>query len=659
MTTSPASLKESNKPSKAEVDKEREHIARMVQDVNSPHSAADQVGDDPETWTPDQVAELYDDIMNVIERGENVQLSDDDQRVSEQELGCVTAWTAALSSAEQDSTVAEHDLQQMPGPTAVETPGKENASREDRQTHNPGRNAAVRKDPFSLDSETDVASFMSRKYGSHSQFNQATTTLSHENSPHQVEKHIASIACWSTRQLLQTPHVDRIKILEQEIRDELAEQENLLQVLTGAQHAQKCWIDRATSYENCLIQDEVLDISGINFQSVRKQDMLARQLELIKRVFSEQKPLSANVGIEEVRNYNEQLDTGALKLQLRVLRHWTSELHQQLANQGYLSQDNKSISSVIEEQSFHMIGNTAGVHRGPSMSLPTSSGQISEAANVFDRVQHTVCEGLHQHLQRGREANKLQTSREGSTEILHQNVAQDQQPHSNISPVQTQSFRGFDSRSFPKDSAFGRYDVYPVEMLESTNAPALVTRSDASKRNDPFSTERQEQTSSVFNTMRPHYTQYQGIFAPPRANSTAVVGSRRPRVIALTKRPGPGAPRIVMFPMAPPSDTPLSARAEYDDEEVLNSFPEHLSVPEVMKRFVRYGREHSSGWQTRKMVDCLLRHLNNKDYAGISEGERRENLSRWVVKERDACNNKIRQGSGIEKTTTGIRPNRH
>ncbi len=107
-----------------------------------------------------------------------------------------------------------------------------------------------------------------------------------------------------------------------------------------------------------------------------------------------------------------------------------------------------------------------------------------------------------------------------------------------------------------------------------------------------------------------------------------------------------------MFPKAPPRNTPLSALAKVDNEEVLRSFPEHLSIPEVMRRFVRPNGAKFGGWQTKKMVDYLLKHENERDHKGISEEERRANLSRWVTKERDACNNRIRKELRIPKKTT-------
>jgi hypothetical protein len=106
----------------------------------------------------------------------------------------------------------------------------------------------------------------------------------------------------------------------------------------------------------------------------------------------------------------------------------------------------------------------------------------------------------------------------------------------------------------------------------------------------------------------------------------------------------PGAPRRKMFVNAPSRDTPLPPSALTDTEEILNRFPEHLSNPVVMQRFVGSSTTGSRGHPTNDMVKALLQHANAHDTAGITEGQRRENIRRWVVKERDACNKQLKAG---------------
>ncbi|KAL9628148.1 MAG: hypothetical protein Q9164_007379 [Protoblastenia rupestris] len=44
------------------------------------------------------------------------------------------------------------------------------------------------------------------------------------------------------------------------------------------------------------------------------------------------------------------------------------------------------------------------------------------------------------------------------------------------------------------------------------------------------------------------------------------------------------------------------------------------------------------------MVEALLKHGNARDFNGITKEQRRANLHRWVVKEKDACNKKLKEG---------------
>ena len=108
-----------------------------------------------------------------------------------------------------------------------------------------------------------------------------------------------------------------------------------------------------------------------------------------------------------------------------------------------------------------------------------------------------------------------------------------------------------------------------------------------------------------------------------------------------------GQPRTRMFITKPNSDVPLSVRAQTDDEEILRNFPEHLSLPEVMKRFVK-SDPRFGGWPTERMLDFLMIHPNAKDFPDIAPKQRRANVKRWVTKEKDSCNNKQRKEAGIK-----------
>jgi hypothetical protein len=129
-------------------------------------------------------------------------------------------------------------------------------------------------------------------------------------------------------------------------------------------------------------------------------------------------------------------------------------------------------------------------------------------------------------------------------------------------------------------------------------------------------------------------------------------GASNSRLVTYFHKEKRGAPRQRMFTSMPRIDQPLSSRALTDDEEVLISFPEHLCLPEVMQRFVRPGGARQRLWPTQRMVDFLMRHKNARDYAGITREVRRANVKRWVTKERDACNSKLRKDRETGKKST-------
>ena len=115
-----------------------------------------------------------------------------------------------------------------------------------------------------------------------------------------------------------------------------------------------------------------------------------------------------------------------------------------------------------------------------------------------------------------------------------------------------------------------------------------------------------------------------------------------------------GKPRKRMFIQAPLRDTPLPPLA--DEDEILQRFPEHLSLTDVMRRFVRSSTTRPGGVTTRDMMEVLLQHANARDFDGITEEQREANVHRWIVKEKDACNralcNRARRPSsaGISQT---------
>jgi hypothetical protein len=135
------------------------------------------------------------------------------------------------------------------------------------------------------------------------------------------------------------------------------------------------------------------------------------------------------------------------------------------------------------------------------------------------------------------------------------------------------------------------------------------------------------------------------------------VAHQQPPAQAGQGQPGkkrPGAPRRKMFVNAPDRDTPLPQSALTSNQEILDHFPEHLSHPGVMQRFVASPATGSRGYHTTDMVKALLRHINTHDFNGITEEQRKENIRRWVIKERDACNKQLKAGRVLASLPPGM-----
>jgi hypothetical protein len=105
-----------------------------------------------------------------------------------------------------------------------------------------------------------------------------------------------------------------------------------------------------------------------------------------------------------------------------------------------------------------------------------------------------------------------------------------------------------------------------------------------------------------------------------------------------------GAPRRRMFIQAAPRDRPLPQLALDDDDVILNHFPEHLSHSVIMRRFVASSPSRPGGHPTGDMVKALLQHTINGDQDGLTDHQRKAKIRRWVVKEKDSCNKKLKEG---------------
>jgi hypothetical protein len=113
----------------------------------------------------------------------------------------------------------------------------------------------------------------------------------------------------------------------------------------------------------------------------------------------------------------------------------------------------------------------------------------------------------------------------------------------------------------------------------------------------------------------------------------------------------PGAPRIRMFPDFPSRDVPLTEQDIADLDNILDRFPEHLTVHSVMLRFCSpEGSKKGSGYPTKKMVELLLKHRNANDAFILDEAERERTLHHWVAAQK-ASANVARRGGRKDSST--------
>ncbi len=445
----------------------------------------------------------------------------------------------------------------------------------------------------------------------------------------QSQEQTSSGGTRGTPQPLPATHIELVNTHQREIEHELAKQSRILQDISDAdpslvhktpeerlQHRGQHWVDQARSYEKQIGELLDHDVGGIDFQSTRPRDMLVRQRKLIERILIKRAPFPENASTQDTRLHRERVEATTFRQQRDVLRRWTMTLEALLAE--------------VRDSSS----------RG-NQTIATSSG--TARSNAAQSEAH-----------RSHFSPSMRQSGSSDSRRLHNLPAQT--PESQVRGQQRPESRL--SSQLDRDSR-PIYD--PVGLHPATEPAAAITRPEGSivtsetDQSDqrPYRfppNDRRYHAFPVFSVPQPQIG-YQGKFPPNTGGSAASSTAKLSIPTVDRKRKRRGAPRAVMFPNAPSSNSPLSTLAKVDNEEVLRSFPEHLSIPEVMRRFVRPNGAKNGGWQTRKMVDYLLEHENERDHKDILEKERRANVSRWVIKERDSCNNKIRKELGIAKKT--------
>lgn len=368
------------------------------------------------------------------------------------------------------------------------------------------------------------------------------------------------------------------------------------------------WITRARKCERGIIDGFHVNVSGIDFQSSSKGDMLIRMAELIRRHLFTTTPVPPNASVQELNGYQEAVAEGIKCRQLAALRHWTTEWEQEVAHhQTAVSSGAHSALHQAESHDPRAMSQVQPQHPGTIVHGFLPPNPSSEAAMTDWTSQDNLIASLFSKMaQEGSSYDRVQPNPPNT-------------PSEIASTPLSASFASQSLTSHANDNSDG-----------PSNALALSYSRNPYLNMNP---------GPIVGNIPPNV--YQG---PP------TLGSRHSGT--LTKTPtkrrgrGRGQPRTRMFITKPPSNAPLSALAQTNDEEVLREFPEHLSVPAVMARFIK-SDDRFGGWPTGTMVDCLMVHPNAKDFQGITPEARRANVKRWVTKERDSSNKWQRREAGI------------
>jgi hypothetical protein len=407
------------------------------------------------------------------------------------------------------------------------------------------------------------------------------------------------------------------------------------------------WVTKARESERNMISKFNIEESDIDFQSTGKGNILVRPGELIKRAFLQNNPLSPGASAQERGIYRARMVTTLKRKQLSTLRYWTAQWEQELSDRPLAVSGTSYPTDTFSPEEV-LLTNAPHGSKAESSVLPASIEQQSLGA-LFQgsRQEGSVLRG-DTHFNQQRSSPPSTERFEGT--------------HPNHGQHQIASDFGFRNgslnftHSHPVNGAHGQFChqylpfvsqnpalVLPwpanlgPESLMYPSSPSLPPP-DPSLPLQPFLNSGNDFPAPVRTTIYPQHASVLPM-ASPSNSSTIMVPQNKKR----------GAPRARMFNRAYRTEVPLSVRAQAEDEEVLKTFPEHLSIPEVMQRFVRQPGSRSGGWATQRMIDFLEPHPNSKDFPGITRAQRRANLKKWVIKERDMCNNHQRKAAGTSR----------
>jgi hypothetical protein len=162
------------------------------------------------------------------------------------------------------------------------------------------------------------------------------------------------------------------------------------------------------------------------------------------------------------------------------------------------------------------------------------------------------------------------------------------------------------------------------------------------------------QSASAPESARLHYDEQQAIsqnffdefqskFAPDESKNS-VTG------IADTRQLGKGRKRARMFPNAPSTEVVLTEQDFANLDNILENYPEHLTLYYVMKHFLRKEGARTGGYPDKEMLQKLRYHHNAKHGSDLNHVDRDQALRAWIAAQKDAAR-RARRGTQTRPRT--------
>jgi hypothetical protein len=454
--------------------------------------------------------------------------------------------------------------------------------------------------------------------------------------------------------------------LDNLIRHEILKQQELIcgpiGMLSPSESNQRMldvWIPRANQWTTSFMAGARIREEDIPpAQNTSLFEATNRQNSILKNVVHGLHRIPKNTDAKGLYSHLETVARNVLYFQVQILQVWTKEWEQNLSTDG-------GRREVDEDARGRARRGSETPDSDQDKPQVSSQPHNRNSLRLF-RNEQTSTQTPEDVL-----ANKHAMSRGQMHQPARSTTPQDQvhQAHQNLrkqtEPVLNGSLQAGDSGSRPQHSPYPRHAPLqchqPTPQVDRIQGGRIPPTSDGTNVVSnvaavPGSIHTNSNlTASMLagvRTTQPvnfgHLDMSTGYHQQPsNLQSVANLGSRQPAAQNGQTQPTTnrrGAPRRRMFIEAAPRDRPLPQLALDDDDVILNHFPEHLSHSVIMRRFVASSPSRPGGHPTGEMVKALLQHTINGDQEGLTDHQRKAKIRRWVVKEKDSCNKKLKEG---------------